>query len=572
MALNEQEQQIVEHGKNAGKSENQIFAALAKYRQSQIPIKEKIKKPLSQKITEGAETVTDFLGLENATGVFGDLLARQGIGTDVPKEVTQEFIEAPSRKEVTGAVLQTASIPAGFALTGGGSLAGQVAVGAGLGYLYDVGSDLAADESLQEAATPGAGTLVGAAVPPVLRGGGALIGAGARGVSSVAKNMPGVTQTVTETAERLPRALGKVGTSIQESTERAAKMKTATPAVREAMKSNLDEVIIDAVAQADAPTKNAYKKMVELAEAPRTSLRPATRPESVAGEAAAEQFDMVVGRRKEVGQKIGEISDNLSQTERIDAVPVQRAARDILRQNGIIPEQGGVLRFDNKSITPQQQEVVQKLYNLATNEGTLTPKQIYQYDQLFSKLQREARFIDNVDDIFVQVPTEQGTKDVNIFKVFRDVFSQQLDEVSPEMRQLNREYRVYRNLQDDLERTIFKSGNYDSTNIGAENFAQTNLRRLFSDAQSAADYRALYDKLDATSRSLGYEGARADDLAGFALRLRDIYPEVTPETSFRGGISGGVKDVVGQLSEVGTPDTVDRQKALRKLLEETTID
>jgi len=516
------------------------------------------KKPFSN-------TITDVLGLGGAVDTFGSLIAR-GRATEEEKQ----FIEKPTAGQVVGAGLQTAAIPAAALITGGGSLLGQAAAGAGVGYLFDVGSDLIEQKSAAETITPGVGTLAGMVAPPALRGIGAglnkgtgfIVGAAKRGASAVRDT--GLGQVAGELLERVPRAVGRGVDKVAEAKARAERLKTATPEVQTAIKSGLDDVVIDAVEQADDATKEAYKRMVEIAEQPRSGLRPATRPESVAGEVVSDQYTILDSQRKEVGKQIGEVVDELSkQKGAVDVLPAQRTMRDILRQNGILPDASGTLKFEGTKYTPAQRTVIQQLYKLATEGGEqLTPRQVYNKDQLFSQLQRETRFSD-VGDVIIDVP--EGS--MSLFRAFRNVYSSQLDQIAPEIASLNKQYRQLKILEDDLEKSIVKSGNFETTKgVDPAEFAQTNLRRLFSDAQSAADYRQIYDNLDAVTRELGYQGPRADDLAGFATRLRQIYPETTPETSFSGGISGGVRNVIGNVLKMGEADVVDQQKALKILL------
>lgn len=551
MALTQEEKEMMMQAKKEGLNKEQAMARLVDSRGAiSTPIE---KTPLVNRIT-------NTLGLGGATDVFGRHLARAGIGTNTPKSVTQEFVEKPTRLETAGAIAQTASIPASFALTGGGSLLGQMATGAGLGYIYDVGSDLAEGETDSKVLKPGAETATGMFIPPILRG----LTSSIRGIGTAISKTKPVAQAGSELAERIPRAINKIGESLNEVGTRADRIKTSPPVVQQAIKSGVDDVVIDAVQQADTPTLNAYKKMVEIAEQPRTGLRPSVKPSSVAGEAISEQYKLLDQSRKDIGNQIGNAVEQLSKQKGvIDVLPEQRGLRDLLRQNGVSPDVSGQLNFSGSSLTPKQQTLVQQLYEISTQSEQLTPKQIYNFDKVFSQLQREARF-DNLDTIYLS--TAQG--DINIFRAFRNVFANKLDEVAPEIAPLNKQYAVLRNLQDDIESSIVKRGNFDS-NIGTNpaEFAQTNLRRIFSEAQSAADYRLLADKLDAFARQQGYSGANPQDLAGFAERLKAIYPDTVPENSFRGGISGGIKDILSGVSEIGKPDINDQQKALKALLE-----
>lgn len=531
------------------------------------------KKPAVNRFTE-------MIGLGGATDVFGSLIARTGLG-DATREEAQEFVEAPTGKQIAGAVAQTATIPAGAVLTGGGSLAGQMAAGAGLGYIYDVGADFAAGVESAEAFKPGVETLAGAAIPPVLRG----AGAGVRGVGTVASRSAeavktgvgeiagkipttGLGQRARELAQRFPRAVRKAGEFVDEGAEIAARRETGTPQVVSALDEGVPLETIDFVQEFDIPTRSSAKEMLDLAE----GGRGADLPQTIPGKLAGDQLGLVETQRKDIGKQIGAFSDSLP-AEKVDVLPSLRDLRIVLDQNGVRPFADGI-RFENFSVTNKQKKVIQEMYDLATQADQMSPKQIHQMDQLFSKLQREARF-DGVDDVFIEVPTGDGTTQTNIYKVFRDVFSQKLDEVAEQagradIKELNREYRTLRNLQDNVESTIVRQSRLEGVNVDPAESASVALRRLFGQAQSRGEYQEVYDQLDAVSRSLGYEGARADTLMDFYLTdVKPLYPETVPKASFEGGIRGALSGVIDKVTQAGAPDVVDKRKALRGLLELT---
>ena len=530
------------------------------------------KKPLANRFTE-------TIGLGGATDVFGRLLARSGVNTGgVPIETVREFTEKPTGKEIAGAVAQTATIPAGAVLTGGGSLAGQMAAGAGLGYIYDVGSDLAEGGTDANVLTPGAETLAGAAIPVALRG----AGAGIRGIGAavsksnqvagdIAGAIPesGIVQRTKEFAQRFPRAARRVGEYIDEGAEIARRRDQATPPVVNALDEGINLETIDFVQSFDTPTKKAANEMLNLAEGGRGSALPQTVP----GKLAGNQLDIIETQRKNIGQQIGEFSDSLP-TQKMDVTPTIQALDDTLAQNGIY-SQNGQLVFDDPGLTKQQRGLLQEMYNEATTRTEMSPKQIHKIDQLFSKLQREARF-SGVEDVRIAVQTPDGQVEVPVQKVFRDVFGQQLDQIAEQagrgdIRELNREYRTLRNLQDNVESTIVRQSRLEGIDVDPSDSASVALRRLFSNATSRAEYQEVYDQLDAVSRSLGYEGPRADTLMDFYLTdVKPLYPETVPKASFEGGIRGAVSGVIDTISQLGKSNVTDQQKALRELLQETT--
>lgn len=382
------------------------------------------------------------------------------------------------------------------------------------------------------------------------------------------KTASGVAQTATDLAERIPRFVGRVREGIQESAQRAERIRASEPVVQTAIKSNLDDRIIRTVEQADRSTASAYKEIIDIAENTGNTLRVSQRPEIVAGKAAEAQYKLIDTQRKTVGKQIGEAVRNLSKTTSVDMTHGLMAVDDVLGSQGIKvlrTKAGTRLDFTGSRFTPAERTKIQQLYDLATEGGRqLSPAQVHGKDQLFSKLQRESRF-EGIGDIIVE--TEHGN--MSLFRVFRDMYANMLDQVSPDdIRALNRQYRNLSTLVDDIENSIVKSGNFEATkNVDAAEFAQTNLRRVLSDAQSAAAYREILEEMDTFAREFGYTGARADDLIAFATEIRKLYDTAIPAASFQGGIRAGLSDVLQTVANVGKPTAADQRKALRALIE-----
>lgn len=520
-------------------------------------------------VSRAAQKVTDFMGLDKAADVFGAHIARHGFGSHpVP---SRELIEEPTPKQTVGAAAQTAATIGGAAIGGPATLAGKIALATGLGYAYDVGQDLATAKSDVEAAVPGFGAAIGLLGPlggPAARG----IGSGGRKVIEGITQSPvvkGALGAGIELGERVPRFVSRAAAKIRDTATRSERIANSPAPVGNALKAGIDERVVNTIEQADEPTRQGYEKIIRLAEdSVDTSgtLKATARPEIVAGDAAASQYKLIDSRRREVGKKIGEEVEKLSSDTQIpmkQSYETLDAALDELGVGVNYNEVGTTLDFSKTGFTKAQRAKIIELYQLATEGGdTLTPAQIHAKDRIFSQLQREAR-MENIGDIMVD--TGEGT--VSLFRVFRDVYSDTLEQVAPEIKPLNKQYRNLVTFLDDIESSIFKSGNFETNSrLDPAEFAQTNLRRLFSEATSAADYRAIAEEMDAAARALGYEGPIPSDLARFAYEIRKIYPETTPRTGFEGSIKTSVGDVVKAALNAGVPDVVDQQKALRALI------
>jgi len=565
------------------------------------------KEPLSNRVA-GA------VGLGGATQVFGDVLARSPVGnllqtqsqqesaqlnsevTGEPVQTQQEInraqIEAPTKGQVAGAVAQTATIPAGFALTGGTSVLGRAAAGAGIGYAYDVGQDLVDKKSAAEVITPGLGTLVGAAAPAAIAGGGALVGAlrkpAQAGVTATtdavtaavprSETAAGVTQTGKELAERVPRFIGKVSENVQEAGVRAGRIRTSPPVVQAAIKSGLPDPLIDPIVQANPVTKRAFSRVLDIADKPKTTLGQKSNPALVGGELAGKQYEVIESQRKSIGEAMNAATAKLGKKTTINMDSAFSKLDSVLSDLRITPkfkvnEKTGVSTFDGldftrSKLTGKQRTVAEDLYRKATEGGSnLSPLEIREKDQLFSAIQREARS-DAVQDVLITSADGQTT---DLFRAFRDVYSSELDVLSPEIKKLNSQYRNVATLLDDIENSIFKTPNFEITkSTDPAEFAKVNLRRIFGEAQSSPSYEAIADEMDTISRQLGYADASPKEVAAFAEEIRALYPENIPKAGFQGGIRAGVTDIASSLMEAGKADQTDQRAALRALLEVTT--
>lgn len=384
------------------------------------------------------------------------------------------------------------------------------------------------------------------------------------GVRSVADS--GVGQISSDLASRVPRAFDRVKDTIAEAGVRANKIRTATPAVKNAMKSNLDERIINTISDSDDATLRAFSDVLAIAEESPNKIGPKRQPTIVGGELATQQFDLVNKQKEAIGQKLGDLTKTLSKTETINMQESFGQIDDILSNQGILPQytkKGVKLDFTGSEYTPAERTIIQELYNLASEGGdTRTPLQIREKDQLFSKLKREANFA-GVGNIIIETP--EGPR--SMFDVFRDIYSNKLDTISPELRTLNSQYRKFAQLVEDTEDSIFKTPNFNVTKTAdPAEFAKVNLRRIFGESQSSPAFEAVADAMDAAARGLGYKGAIPKQVALFAQEMRKLFPETIPKTGLTGVIKVGLGDIIETVSKVGAPNLTDQQKAVRELI------
>ena len=477
-----------------------------------------------------------------------------GLGGGAVKQGVQSGI----RQGVGAAVKQGAKEGAKAGSFGG--------FGAGLSEKGEV-KDAIKGAAVGTAVGAGLGVVAPVAIGGIKKGFGAVKESAEQVVTKAKPIGEGVEAIAREFGTRAKRLGERTKGAFTEISERSKLIKESTPKVRSLIKNNVDPDIIDFATKADKVTKKGLKEIVDIARKSK-GLGIQERPGIVAGRAAGSQYSLINKQKKNIGKKIGEAVSKLSKTERVDMGESFGKLKSQLQAEGVTFKGGRLTNssFNGTNFTPQQRSKITELWKLSTEKvRNVTPKDLWKKDNLFSKLQREARF-EGVSDILIELP--DGSKK-NLFNVFRDVFRDTLDNVSPDgIRGLNKQYREYSLFVDDIENSIVKSGKFETgKGVDVSNFAQTNLRRIMSDAQSAGDFLAIARKMDVQARKLGFQGARPEDLISFSERMKDIYPKSTPPTGFRGGIGRGVVDAVGTISEAGKANLGDKQKAIEEFFD-----
>jgi len=154
----------------------------------------------------------DLLGGRGISDLFASTLAKGYLVPKDQRKYVNQYIEDPSFKEVLGSAIQTSALMLPGAGKGLGLL-GKTAVGAGTGYIFDVGAGLQRkDETVGQAFKPGIGTAIGTAFPL----GGALIGPAK---SITGRIMKGLGSGLSGTSEKAIEAVVKDPRSAQIATK-----------------------------------------------------------------------------------------------------------------------------------------------------------------------------------------------------------------------------------------------------------------------------------------------------------------------------------------------------------------
>lgn len=379
-------------------------------------------------------------------------------------------------------------------------------------------------------------------------------------VPDVTPEVSGAAQAVKEFGERVPRAIDHLKTKADEAAERAIRIRESSPAVAEAIKVDLPDNVITLASGSDNATTKGMKEMVDIVSDKGSDVRHST----VAGNAASSQYKLIDNKRKAVGQDLGNAIKALPETK-IDMRQGLSSLDETLVANNIGFDSKGRLNFDLTKFSDEQGVAIQKLYDLAkrgSDNGVMDARLIQNKDSLISTLQRESRR-DQIANVFLDVDGE----DTQIYTVFRKMFSEELNDINPEIRKLNQDYSLYRQFVDDMDDTIFKQSKVNAKLDPADS-AAINLRRIESNALSQPAFQKIIDDMAVISKELGYEGSDPASLIKFALELDALYPSKIPKASLAGSLRVGLGDIAEKVLRTGAPDLQDQQKALRNILDE----
>lgn len=516
----------------------------------------------------------------------------QGAGTQITGEALESASYLPFARAATatrGALLNRTVTP----------LIREGAIGAGL---YSAGTQLQDTGTINPLAL-GRDTAVGGILGGVLGVGAAGAGIAGRTAVQAGRRLGGAAQDVStrttsslsellqraresrfgeglqqvgaELVERVPRTGRRISEGLEEAAERAERIRTSSPAVGEAVRNFVDDGTITRITSTDQPTLKVLDEVIDIAENPTRASQNALTP---IGEEAVTAYNLIDAERKAVGQRLNEAVSKLSKNDTVNA-DIDRKLQEIFNQNDI------TLTFDNRNplqfgsgYTEPQRNALIKLYNEITRFGNeLTPRDIYNMDRTLSTMRRESRVIDGVENLYLTIGEGADARQVDAFTALRNIFSEALDELDPSIRALNREYAPLRALQDDLDVTLFRDTmGLESLNfsdlVGREGFFPNAIRRVFSNAQSQANYQGMLKLLQQEADKLGYKGANLEQAGDIAIELLDNYfPAGLQRTSLRRQVDVSrptPSNIIGNILGAGRVNQEDQRRAIRGLITE----
>lgn len=592
MALTQEETQRILEMKQSGASKDEVYAEIGRMRATPLYASPIAK---SDSLVERPTAMGDFIG--DVTGAISGAARQYGGGIQRSSEVYGDILDG-KQNPIAGGLMMGTEVVSGMTLAGGELLLGAAKAFPPEEAERDVANWIGvnvADPIMQQpevqdlmekykwleendpaefrevrALFAGAGIL---AETLGLGAGARTLKAGARTattpVGSVVGDAVGTTlSSATKGTDLLSTAattLKRRGTNTIDSVRRRvddirvenARIRASDPIVGEAIKADVPDAVINLSVKADDAQKEVYREIVGAYKAGDQEAISNT-----FSRVATEQYDIVDAKRSSIGSQIGETIETLPGGT-VNFRPVVDSVRGDLEQIGFRFDDTGKLTGSRRSgMSAQEEAWVKEIYSKLYEYGDdITWQEMTDLDSLLSRINREA-YQAGVTPPRIKVPNEAGElTDTNLTTYLRDTARGQLETVAPELRDLNNQYRKAVQFQEALDQTLFNAGRDLGITMDVGAPAQNRLRRIFSNAQTAEQYKAIARMLDDEARANGYTGPNLELMTDFNLRVQPLYPETIKAAS----LPGGIREAVGRFV-TGEVDPRKTQEALENLV------
>jgi len=490
-----------------------------------------------------------------AVGLLGDI-AFQGIRAITPKPIRQALAGA------TEAVVKAAPVQAGIQKAQEFSEAHPRAA-RNIGAAFDVASAIPPVKGV------GLGLQgVAKGVQTGIRGAEAVADVAKVGLKAVEKGIEAAKSTggilrrgAEKTAQFVEQAPMRLKTAAEKAAEESVQLAKAAPEVRKAVINGIELRDANLIKQATEAEKDIFRDMVNQAktfEMDRSSLSSA----DVAGNQLQRRIGQADELRKKVGAELGESVKGLKGEVVAVKQKILKRLQEIPGMRDVKVNNKGQLDFSKTTISLDKaaQNEISRVWTALKGRDAFRLHQLRQ--ELFEMLGGKQKA-----QILLTETQEKGLES------FRQGIADALEEVSPKYRNLNRQYAQVAEPMKRL-RKFFRGLEGASEDILDEQSGNL-LRRLTSNAPSAAQLRQAINDIDAVLANAGMEsGISLQKLQDFQNVLERTL-DITKDTGLAGQVSLGVRKggLMGMLdkgvelieSKLGATSEVKR-KMIEELL------
>jgi hypothetical protein len=380
----------------------------------------------------------------------------------------------------------------------------------------------------------------------------------AKPVINVGKNVVTDTATgVVDFAKRIPVNVAE--SQAQKESIKALGSKTLQKAARE----GVDVLDLQDMKKIPKPERPILKKLADTVK-DFAEGKSKNNPFEVVGKPMVQGLKLAQSKATSIGQKIGQIADNLPNFSPADLKQnVFNNLKAVRGLEGIELTKNGLLNFKNTTLataaTKADRIAIQKIFNDAVKNGSSKSKHLLR-QELFEVLGGKKK-------AGLQITgTQEGA-----YEAVRKGIADSLENVSPQYKALNMEYAKAISPIQKLKKLLGTAGvDEDILKMKAGLLA----RRLTSTAKSNPEIRQILRDLDRVISTKGKTLLSTERLQDFYNILNKYY-DIAPKTGFQNLVKEGVDagtSVLGMAKQIGAKfagkSQAVRQKAFEDALKE----
>lgn len=583
--LTPEEIQIVEFGKQQGKSASDVTNAVAKYRATQKSVIEKEKTTVGSRVMG---SVSDSLSTAKeqilGTGESADTspitrgFQLASTATGIPVKAALSVIPEPAMEKI-GGVVKKITAPIDWLGDKIGDIQAvqdfvmknpQAAkVVEELAQIGQATTETAGNIAVIQggvSAAKSTANMAGKAITKTVQGGTDLAKAGYQGASNVIKGAGDIIKPIVEEIKTLP---GKARINVAQTKAAEATISKLPQTGQTAVRSGVELADVKELYNIAKTPSSQLNKIVKVVQ-DFSSGKSKVNPFEVVGKPITQGLKMAQTKATSIGQKIGKVAETLPKVTTKQIAPkVIKNLQKVNGLEGVKVNPKGVLDFNNTVLatagTAADRAAIQKIFMDAIKSGTGKAKHL---------LRQELReILGGKKAGGVQLT---GTQE-KAFEAIRKGLADTLDDLNPTYKALSMEYAKAMNPISKLQKLLKTAGvDEDLLNMKAGLLA----RRLTSFSKSNPEIRQILRDLDKVISSNGKTLLKTEQLQDL-YNILDKYYDIAGRTGFQGqtaagvskalegaGLSKTVSMIEGQIGKVLGETEIVKQKALDAILKE----
>lgn len=365
--------------------------------------------------------------------------------------------------------------------------------------------------------------------------------AGLEAAGRAAKPALETAETIAEGAGRtIKRAVTRPIDAAGEALAKSSRLRTLPQAEAEAVRSGLDEAVVDFIQTSLPEDRKLYRQMLDIYETNKTTRRIAKQHKEIPGESILQRVTYISGQLEKEGKELGKVVDSMPDRI-VNVQPELDEFVKILESRGVevgINDAGENILINTGTAVTGDMPAYQLMYDLIKSGRVDSPKQLH---GIRSRIFKEFDLAKSRQQPF------SGDAE-NVAEVYRNILSKPLNTINPKYGEVSDKYRELIGPLQDFTKLIQYKG--DIEKIGEKTLRTGEVaRRVLGNASDRPT--SVIQGLDEIAQKYGFTSdTSVMDQIRFADDLEKLFG-TTQTTSLEGGVRAGVEQAAVDAAEGG---------------------